>query len=181
METGKVKCSDPLQADALNRDVATDIIGGDIYFTCGSSAFLIFSLRIVFHRVTEFVVYVSTNGATRDINESLATSIANAGACTAISFQGSSAFSSFPKNIASTFELNIPLTLQVKEKTNGIKEHSCNLLLSNGGISFAPLNNDVFETVHGDGKQLVQISLSPYKEFVAAPSANSQTKFAELF
>ena len=177
----RMKFEDPLQGDALNRKEATDVIGGDVYFTCGSSTFLIFSPRIVFHRVTEFIVYVSINGDTRDINESLATSIANAGACTAISFQGSSAFSSFPKNIASIFELNIPLTLQVKEKTDGIKEYRCNLLLKNGGISFAPLDNDVFEAVHGEGKQLIQISLSPYKEFVVAPSENSKTNYDTTF
>ena len=61
IETTKVTYSDPLQSDALNRGVATDVIVADIVLSCDNGDIAVKRQKFVFHRVTEFIVLIMTN------------------------------------------------------------------------------------------------------------------------
>lgn len=97
----KTNFGDTLQGTALNRDTATEVLKfyPNVYLTGTTSAFKV--LPIIFHRVTEYLLYVGIKGEyTMKFNDTLADRInSESMGCTKIAFTAADGGKSYPTNL----------------------------------------------------------------------------------
>ena len=184
VETGKVKCSDPLQNDVLNRDVATQMILADIILVCDNGDITLEKFKFTFHRVTEFIVYIKAVDITKTISDADAETARNSTFCGGIAIRAREGYNDFPTNIASDRCDAIPFKILIGEKTTkSIAEYDATLNLQSNSliIDFVDKSKDLLESVRNPSKTFSSFGIKGLKGFAEAPSNNSFDKFAELF
>ena len=186
VETGKVKCSDPLQNDVLNRDAATQVILADIRLVCdgGDGEITVENFKFTFHRVTEFIVYIKAREQTRTVSTADAETARNSTFCSGVVIRARKGYSDFPTNISSGCSVSLPCKFQIGEKsTKSVAEYDANLRIQDGimDLELADRSKDILETVRGTGKTFSSFGITGFASFVEAPSNNSYAKFNELF
>ena len=186
VETGKVKCSDPLQNDVLNRDAATQVILADIRLVCdgGDGEITVEKFKFTFHRVTEFIVYIKAREQTRTVSTADAETARSSTFCSGITIRAREGYSDFPTNISSGCSVSLPCKVQIGEKsTKSVAEYDANLRIQDGimDLELADRSKDILETVRGTGKTFSSFGITGFASFVEAPSDNSYAEFNELF
>ena len=181
VETGKIKCSDALQNDILNRDAATDVIVCDVVLSCDNGDIKVKGMRMLVHRVTEFIVYIKAEESFSAVSTAIATAARNSTSCGGISVTPREGYA-FPANISPTCNASTNCTIQIGEKSTGITEYDAALCFTNGTMFFEVSNMaDVLETVRGEGKTFTGFGINGITGFMPAPGVNSQTKYDQLF
>ena len=184
VETGKVIHPDPQQADALNRDAATDVIVCDVVLHCDNGDIKVKGMKMLFHRVTEFIVYIKAEEGFSAVSDAIATAARNSTECyNSISVTPREGYNNFPANISPTCATSTKCTIQIGEKSTGkITEYDARLNFLAGKMTIEmDLGTDILEHVRGEGKTFTGFGINGITGFMAAPGVNSQTKYDQLF
>ena len=124
IETAKVTYSDPLQSDALNRDVATDVIVAGIVLSCDNGDIAVKRQKFVFHRVTEFIVSIMTNETRATVSVPNAILARNSTTCNGriniTPVVGTS--NAFPINVSPECTVGKDCTILVGDRSGGTTE-----------------------------------------------------------
>ena len=182
IETGTITCSDPLQNDVLNRDVATDVIVCDVILQCDNGNINVKGMKMLFHRVTEFMIYIKAEEEFSSVSTANATTARNSTRCNGTIKITPRVGYEFPTIISPSCTVTKNCKIKIHEKSTGkVTEYDAVLAFDNGVITIEVILADILETVRGEGKTLTSFGFSDITGFMAAPSANSQTKYDQLF
>ena len=169
------------------RETATDVIVADIVLSLDNGEVKVYGAKMVFHRVTEFIVYIKadTSFSSALISSSVVETVRGSTSCDAIKLVSREGYNAFPANISPTCNVTIPCVIQVGEKSssNGPYEYDAYFCLNNGEMFFEMSNigANILEHIQGSDKTFSGFGVTGLSGFMPVPGVNSQTKYNTIF
>ena len=181
----RMRFEDPLQGDALNREEATVSIVTDVVLSCDNGEIKVKGMKMLFHRVTEYIVYIKAEEGFIAVSTANATAANSSTSCSHIINITPRDSYVFPTNISPTCNVTIPCVIQVGEKSssNGPYEYDAYFCLNNGEMLFEMSNIgvNILEHIQGSDKTFTGFGVTGLTGFMPVPGVNSQTKYNTIF
>ena len=177
----RMRFEDPFQGAALNRDQATEVLQYFPNLECTGMTMVIGRISFVFHRVTEYLLYVSTvNDHVINLEGSKADDINNESmGCLKITFAPVDELKKYPSNTTTEQTAKILFDIMAIASDGTVKHYDAKLVF-NGTEMEVKLSGDIFELGKGETK-LKTLTFRNLAGFVLLPTNDAQEKFSSLF
>ena len=177
----RIRFEDPMQSDVLNRDQASEVIGYKPSLQCDSITMSFGEISFVFHRVTEYLLYVSIiNDYTMNFEGDNADKINSESLlCTKITLETTHPFKNYPSNTSREQTASVPFIIVTTASDGTVKHYDVKLFFDGTGLEIK-FTGDIFELGKGETK-LKTLTFKNLAGFALLPSNNTQENFNALY